>query len=261
MLPIVDTSARAARRRLTCATRLGLALAFASVACSTTVGPVVDGFDAASLSDNWSSRKLLPGGLEITSSIVRAGSSAAHFTIRQGDQLPAERGSVLERAEIEEAEHLWSVEDLSYRYAFSLYLPREFPLVPTRVVLAQWKQECPIDACVPDNPLIALRYENGVFFITQQSTATRQTLYQSAADVRGQWLDCDFAIRFSRAQGRVLASINGARVLEYEGPTAYPATGGYDNAPRFYFKAGLYRDSVPETMTSYLDEYRKERMD
>lgn len=228
-----------------------------SQACGRN-GSVEDGFDAGVLSSHWDDRKLVPGGLTFSSAIARAGSGAALFTLRPGDQIAQERGTILERAEIEESESSWSVEETTYRYTFSLQVPQDFPRVPVRVVLAQWKQECPIDSCTPDNPLIALRYEDGVLFLTQQASDRRQTLYETRDDVRGRWLDFEFLLRFSRTAGLLQASMDGKRVADYSGPTAYPAAGGYDSKAQFYFKTGLYRDSSRETMTLYFDEYRKD---
>ena len=48
-------------------------------------------------------------------------------------------------------------------------------------------------------------------------------------------------------------------VVDYQGVTAYPASGGYVERGLFYFKMGLYRDRWPEPMTIYFDEYRKQQ--
>ena len=46
-------------------------------------------------------------------------------------------------------------------------------------------------------------------------------------------------------------------VIDHEGVTAYPESGGYAGRGQFYFKVGLYRDRMAEPMTVYVDEYRK----
>jgi hypothetical protein len=49
-------------------------------------------------------------------------------------------------------------------------------------------------------------------------------------------------------------------VIDDKGVNVYPEAGGYAGRGLFYFKVGLYRDRMPETMTIYVDEYRKKRL-
>jgi hypothetical protein len=108
-------------------------------------------------------------------------------------------GPPLERAELEEAVALWSAEDAAYAYSFSLRLPRDFPRVPTRLVLAQWKQKCPQEYCSPSGPAIAVRYRDGALRVT--NTAAGVTLFGTREEIRDQWLDFHAEIRFSRGDG------------------------------------------------------------
>jgi hypothetical protein len=191
------------------------------------------------------------------SDIVRAGRGAAKITLREGDHQEAnERGGpLLERAELQEATGLWSVEDQTYTYSFSVYLPKDFPVVPTRLVIAQWKQKCPVDACDPPGPLVAVRYSAGELRITRGPDST--TLYRTSEEARGRWLDFRFAIRFSPSPGgRIQAWLNDQPVVDHSGVTAY-RNGGYPARNLFYFKMGLYRDRMAQPMTIYIDEYRK----
>ncbi len=222
---------------------------------------VYDGFETPRIGRHWEIKKFLPRAVHIQSSVVRAGKRAAGITLRPGDQIPQEKGSRLERAELLEARRLWSTEESEYAYAFSVFMPRDFPAAPTRLVIAQWKQYCPVDACTPDNPVIALRYENGELSITLQSTAGKEVLYRTREDIRNRWLDFIFQVRFSRSQdGRIKAWCGDTVAVDYKGITAYPASGGYTAPAVFYFKMGLYRDRMQEPMTLYFDEYRKERL-
>jgi len=165
-----------------------------------------------------------------------------------------------------EASQLVSKEDVTYEYSFSMYLPADFPIVPTRLVIAQWKQDCDAHAnCEDDSPVVALRYISGVLRITQQLERGRpsKVLFERREDLRGKWNDYRFQIRFSpRASGLVRAWIGGEPVVDYQGVTAYAeneAT-GYANPSRYYFKMGLYRDVMAEPMTIYIDEYRKRQL-
>jgi hypothetical protein len=220
---------------------------------------VYDGFETPGLSRHWETKRFLPGAVQIQASVVRAGKRAAGITLRPGDQIPREKGSELERAELQESRRLWSVEDSAYEYSFSVFVPQDFPIVSTRLVIVQWKHYCPVDTCLPDNPTLAIRYEAGVLFVTRQVTAEKEVLYQTRDDIRNKWLDFRFQIRFSRSQnGRIKAWLGNTMIIDYAGATAYPASGGYDERGLFYFKMGLYRDHRPEPMTIYFDEYRKQ---
>ena len=222
---------------------------------------VYDGFETLSLSEYWEKGKFLPGAVQIQSSVVRAGRAAAKIRLRPGDQIAQERGSELERAELEESRRLWSVEDSDYEYSFSVFVPQDFPIASTRLVIAQWKQHCPVDECTPGNPAIAIRYEAGELFIAHQVTAEKKVLYRTGDDIRNRWLDFRFQIRFSRSQsGRIKAWLGDTMVVDYKGVTAYPASGGYVERGLFYFKMGLYRDRSQEPMAIYFDEYRKQQL-
>jgi hypothetical protein len=221
--------------------------------------PLHDGFEAAFIGAMWDTRKLPPGTTAMQSSVVRAGKQALKITLREGDQIPEERGSILERAEIEESKRLEAVEGWTYDYSFSLFLPRDFPIVATRLVIAQWKQRCAIENCMPDNPTLAIRYSSGELSVTHQTGPERRTLYQLKDDIRDRWMDFRFRIRFSKtADGSIDAWLDGKSILHYAGVNAYPESGGYEN--RFYFKVGLYRDRMSAPMSLYVDEYRKARV-
>ncbi len=230
------------------------------VTCACQRNAVVyDGFETPDLSGHWETRRFLPGAVQIQSSVVRAGKRAARITLRSGDQIPREKGSELERAELQESRRLWSVEDSAYVYSFSVSVPQDFPIVSTRLVIAQWKQYCPVDGCTPDNPTLAIRYQAGELFITNQITSENVILYRTRDDIRNRWLDFRFQIRFSRNQsGRIKAWLGDTLIIDYKGVNAYPEAGGYAGRGRFYFKVGLYRDRVSEPMNIYVDEYRKE---
>ena len=224
-------------------------------------GVVFDGFEGPDLSKYWQTNKFLPGAVEIQSSVVRAGSGAARITLRPGDQIPQEEGSELERAELLESKRLWPVEESAYEYSFSLFVPQDFPITSTRLVIAQWKHRCPVEECTPGHPTLAIRYESGELFITKQAAARREVLYRAGDDIRNRWLDFRFRIRFSRTQnGRIKGWLGDRMIVDHKGRTAYPRAGGYTGRAVFYFKVGLYRDRMSEPMTLYVDEYRRQRL-
>ena len=227
---------------------------------------VYDGFETAKLSKLWSTDRFEPGAVTMQTNVVRAGRGAAQIVVRPHDIFEAGlNGSKdTERDELMEAKKLASKENANYEHSFSLFFPTNFPIVPTRLVIAQWKQYCGgNDNCEDDSPVLAIRYMSGTLKITQNIAKHETVLYQEQAGFRGRWLDFKFQTRFTTHQnGRIKAWLNGRLVVDYTGVNAYPenATTGYPSPSRFYFKMGLYRDVMPEPMTIYLDEYRKKKL-
>jgi len=136
--------------------------------------------------------------------------------------------------------------------------------VPTRLVIAQWKQNCPDGGnCSDDSPVVAIRYVSGVLKITHQTGPHQTTLFESKEELRGKWTDFKFQMRFTtNSTGRIKAWLNDQAVVDYMGVNAYPEDEktSYPNPSRFYFKMGLYRDLMAEPMTIYIDEYRKKEL-
>jgi hypothetical protein len=249
--------------------RLFLSAAVLLSACSAgrdSSTSVYDGFETSALSRLWATDRFAPGAVSMQSAVVRAGHGAARIVLHAGDIFePGIKGSRdTERAELAEPEHLYEREGETYEFSFSQFLPPDFPIVPTRLVLAQWKQYCNGAApCDDDSPVVALRYVSGTLKITQNVGRHGRTLFETSTDLRGRWTDYRFQLRFTPADtGLIRAWIDGRPVSEFHGQTAYAenAQTGYRSPSLFYFKTGLYRDVMREPMTLYLDEYRKRRI-
>jgi len=224
---------------------------------------VYDGFETGKLSRIWDTHRFERGAVTMQSEIVRAGHGAAKVVVHSRDKFEAgiNGNNNSERAELLEASKLVSRENRTYEYSFSMFIPPDFPIVPTRLVLAQWKQDCDGHApCSDDSPVVAVRYTSGVLQITHQVGRHRVALFQTGENLRGKWTDFRFRIRFTPHEGGLLqAWLNGRQVVDYQGVNAYPETAatGYASPSLFYFKMGLYRDVMAEPMTIYIDEYRK----
>jgi hypothetical protein len=220
-----------------------------------------DNFESDSLSQVWRKDKFVKGALEIQSSVKRSGLKAARFILRPGDQIEEEKGTILERAELREPKELMSVENNYYTYSFSILMPEDFPIVPTRLVVAQWKQNCKNGNCDPDNPVIALRFESGEFRITLQTGREKEVLFSQTDNILNKWLDFRFRIRFSRDQdGKIIAWLNNKEIIDYKGITAFSEAFGYPDPGNFYFKIGLYRDHMDKPMVIYIDDYSKQEI-
>jgi len=227
---------------------------------SNKLSDITDSFETSTLRNIWT-RKFIPGALSFQSDYVRSGKKAAMIIMHPGDQIDEEKGTILERAEIKESKRFFSTENSNYEYSFSILLPPDFPIVPTRLVLAQWKQNCQSGDCIPDNPVITLRYESGEFFITLQVGPEKTILYSQKESILNHWLDFRFQIRFSREpNGKIKAWLNGKQIIDFEGITAYSKTFGYPAPGKFYFKIGLYRDKMDQSMTIYFDDYKKSQI-
>jgi hypothetical protein len=223
---------------------------------------VYDGFEGGDLSSHWTKIRMVPGSFRTQSGIVRAGRGAAEITVRPGDRREeaSDDGAATERDELMEAWWLFAHTHRTYRYSFSFYLPADFPVVPTRLVLAQWKQVCEWSRCRPQNPVLALRYQNGELSVTRQDDSAKSILYATKDEMRGRWLDFQFETRFSQDHdGRIEGWLNGEPIVHYVGPTAYHGR-GYPAHGYVYFKMGLYRDEMQQPMTIYVDEYRKDEL-
>ena len=226
---------------------------------------VYDGFESPHLSRlRWLNRRFEPGSIRSEESVVRSGRRALAITVHPGDRPEAasQGGAATERDELMEAWWLFSRTGPSYVYSFSLYLPKEFPQTPERLVIAQWRQLC-LHPCVPDNPILALRYERGRLQVTRNDEHGKTVLYQGDEDVRGRWLDFRFIARWDRSTtGTLDATLDGRGILHYEGPTIYQPGSGHSRHAFIYFKTGLYRDALHDPpWTMYVDEYRKDQCD
>jgi len=228
---------------------------------------VYDGFEAPTLSSLWETSRFTSGAVEMQSAIVRAGHGAVRVTVHSRDTFEAGQSGDAdsERDELLEARALTSKENISYEHSWSIYLPPDFPIVPVRLVIAQWKQYCGSDSarCSDDSPVLAVRYIGGVLQITQDLAHKQAVLYEKKTDLRSRWLDLRFQVRFSpSANGRIKGWLDGKQVVDFHGITANAedTSTGYSSPSHFFFKMGLYRNVMSQPMTIYLDEYRKRQL-
>jgi hypothetical protein len=225
---------------------------------------IYDGFETSKLSGNWNTSRLEAHSITTQSHVVRKGKSAIQITIQNGDKVEdkTDKDNSSERDELMEAMSLYSVEGAKYEYQFSIFLPGNFPITSTRLVIAQWKQFCILCPCSSYSPVLAIRYISGKLMITLQTGSIRDTLYCSSNEIRNRWLDFKFQIRFSRQKdGEVKAFLAGKQIVNYKGVTSYQDECRIlSDKNKYYFKMGLYRDRMNVPMTIYIDEYRKNQM-
>jgi Polysaccharide lyase len=242
------------RVRLAGARPLATLLLLAS-AVVASAGPVVDGFETGTLGPLWTPRAE-PGRITVQRDVVRSGAFALRLEVREGDVAGVGGdGEATERAEIQLAPpEQWAHFGETHEYAFSMYVPPDFPIVDVRLVTGQWKQTC--NVCSNNrSPIVAQRYRGGQLRMTIETSQGRRTIYRHPEPIQGRWLDLRYRIRFHLTDGAVAAWLNGVQVVDYRGPLGFG-----DDPPDVYFRLGLYRNRMPQPMTIYFDDFRKERL-
>jgi hypothetical protein len=212
-----------------------------------------DGFEGDAVAPFWrsgdaGSGRYAPGAVGVTSEYARAGKQSVRITVREGDvEQQGDDGEANERAELDSGKVSFPGRDLWY--GFSVLVPPGFPVVDTRLVVAQWKQEG-----LKGGPLVAQRYRSGKHHLTVRDWATPEgdrKHFPLPPVVPGRWIDMVYHLRLSSAaDGLVEVWADGVRVVSHEGPTA---SGG--GGSQVYNKIGLYRDRMREPMTIYFDNY------
>jgi polysaccharide lyase-like protein len=212
-----------------------------------------DGFEGDAVAGFWlpgehGSGRYAPGAVAIATDRVRSGSRSVRITVREGDvEQTGDSGQLNERAELDSGKRPFAGRDLWY--GFSFLVPEGFPVVDTRLVLAQWKQ-----SGLGGSPLVAVRFRAGRHYLTVRDPASTMGAgkeYGLPDLPIGRWNDMVLRIRFSpEDDGSVEAWMNGARVVSHRGRTA-----SRDGEDRIYNKVGLYRDRWKHPMTIYFDNY------
>ncbi len=148
----------------------------------------------------------------------------------------------------------WARFGETHAYAFSMFIPADFPIVDVRLVTSQWKQTCN-DCAQSRSPIVARRYRKGELRITIETPRGRQTIFRRAGALQGRWLDLRYRIRFHLTDGVVTAWLDGVQVVDYRGPLGFA-----DDPPDVYFRLGLYRNRMAQPMALYFDDFRTERL-
>lgn len=192
------------------------------------------------------------GGIE--DGVVLEGAQALRVVVQAGDnRLFGSSGQATERSELNERHRHPLGQDVWY--SFSVYVPLDFPIQDTRLVMGQWKQTT-IALWKKHSPAVAQRFRNGRFQITINNDDGRQYLYEiGSADepaLLGEWTSFVYHIRFDKGgDGRLEVWMNGEQVVDYTGQIGYR-----DDLNTSYFRLGLYRDTMDTPMTVYYDDVR-----
>lgn len=134
----------------------------------------------------------------------------------------------------------------------SVYVPADFPIDDTRLIINQWKQGT-IRYGLKRSPVLATRYRNGRLSITINTDNGREELYAAggptAPALHDRWSELRYRVRFAKDRSGVLdVWLDGEQIVSYRGLLAYES-----DFNRFRFRNGLYRDAMDEPMTLYYD--------
>lgn len=219
-----------------------------------------DDFESEVLSPLWVPAKVSANALQYVSSPVRTGSSALKICVQPYDK-PEIGGDyqLTERAELREAPGIRLKMGVESWYSFSFFIPSDFPIVETRLVIARWKQS--FNEPEKDrSPMIALRYMGGKLKVDVSRDRGKRQLFIQKIDMRNQWVDMVFHIipKASKQlpsafkEGVLQAWMNGKQIVDYQG-----ALGFVDDESEMYFKLGPYRDHVKTPMCIVYDRFRR----
>ncbi len=241
-------------RRRAAARALAAALLLAASSVAASAETVVDGFETETLGPHWWLRAEV-GRVTVQREVVRSGRSALRVEVREGDVVGVGGdGEATERTEIQLAHEQWARFGETHEYAFSMFIPTDFPIADLRLVTSQWKQTCN-DCAQNRSPIVAQRYRRGELRITIETPQGRQTIFRRAGPIQGRWLDLRYRIRFHVTDGAVTAWLDGPQVVDYRGPLGFA-----DDPPDVYFRFGLYRNRMAQPMALYFDDFRTERL-
>jgi hypothetical protein len=215
---------------------------------SNSVPALKDGFESKTLGNFWlpgnyGSGLYVPGAIILSTNYAHSGMYSAEITVHEGDiDAAGDDDTRVERAELDSGH--FPLRGREAWYGFSLLVPKDFPIVDDRLVIASCKQS---DV---SRPIVAQRFRNGKHTVTVESQGRKES-YDLPPIPLGQWVDMVYHVRYSTGpDGLVDIWMNGKQVVSYSGPAADP-----DAKNAFYNKIGLYRDRLNLPMTIYYDDY------
>lgn len=151
--------------------RLLLLVAAAMLCAGSAVAQSLkDDFDSGSLDlTKWTTRQITDSQISFVPN-SRCGRSAIEITAREGDG-GEQCGDACQRAELRTAKSSWPSFGEEVWYRFSFRIDGDIPTIGSaRTVIGQWKG--PGDG----SPMLAQRFDNGVFHITVQDNDNRRVV-------------------------------------------------------------------------------------
>ena len=219
-----------------------------------------DDFESPDLLSIWQTRNLPENAIRHVNAPVRNGEGAIEIRVLPGYRAAVGGdGQLTERAEIRESPEVRLNMGTESWYAFSFFLPADFPFVDTRLVIASWKQSFK-ETWKDRSPMVSLRYMNGRMRIHVERDRGQRVVYVEKTDLRNKWIDMVFHIipkasrklPFKFKEGLLQVWKNGKQIVDYQG-----ALGFVDDEDQIYFRMGLYRDRMELPMRICFDRFRR----
>jgi len=167
------------------------------------------------------------------------------FLVKAGDYWNGPDGSDAQNYR-ERCEARVTTEDAvgsTWRYAFHLKIPEDYPEFSPKQTLGQWHNG--------SYDSVFNRYEEGVFTICLNNKETGVFDETEVTVTQGVWNTFSYTFTWHPTAGAVAASVNGRTVLRRSGFALLPAA-----TPSVYFKYGIYRNMAaglvgPDQPVSY----------
>lgn len=212
-----------------------------------------DNFDSQIPSDIWSLSRLPENGYQQIDSTGRLGEKAVILTVRPNDFLRQgpSPNQTRERCELGENTNYLIAPDTDIWYGISFYIPKNFPIVDNRLVIAQWRTSKTTKA--HENPPLALRYINDELIFTIKNEEYWTIFFVDKKPKKEVWhnLLVNYCWRENHL-GRCAVILNGMYRGKYEGHLGY-----YHLEPKLEFRFGLYRDGLKEPQSLIFSRFRR----
>lgn len=152
-----------------------------------------DDFESETLSPIWTTQKLANSALRHISSPTRTDHGAIEISVFPGAQTETGGdGQLTERAELREAPDVRLRMGMESWYAFSFFLPSDFPIVETRLVIASWKQSFKKPS-KDRSPIVSLRYMGGELRVDVARDRGKRTVFKEKNRSPGSMGGYDFS--------------------------------------------------------------------
>ena len=209
-----------------------LAMLSSAVSCSHT--GLEDNF-VVNRAPFWRSGSKSGDSAPWSSAIRFEGRNAYRFEVKKGDnQTRSDKKNGTERSEIYlDPDQNGDLIGKETWYSFGIFIPNDFPLTETRVVVGQWKSDDKDGSS--NSPSISNRFKSGVFSIKLKTQQGEREFPVPLFKI-GKWNDLIYRIILSPTNGELDVWLNNQQVISFRGPTAI--------VNRIHlFKMGIYRDA------------------
>ncbi len=192
---------------------LGMRIAIFSFICLVSQTPaaaqtLADDFDSGSLGQGkWTTQQVLSHQMKFQQP-GRCAANAIVIATADGDNgLDCEDDC--QRAELRTVKSSWPAFGDEVWYAFSFRVEGDVPSAgSTRFVISQWKG--PGD----NSPVLAQRFDNGVFHITVQDNETRRVVAQAEGDPEAMFAAQQLLGKLDRSDGRAIEAVKSLQALD-----------------------------------------------